>query len=306
MTHACGRSRESCFFCLPLLAGMLAGCGDGGGSSAGSPGPATCGGGAPATTCVDVAALAPLCTDSPALPSVTDLSGAWILQTTGAQTVTAPTYANPFHLKSINVIWVQVVQSGTDVALTGTYCDRIQNDDPSNPAKVIVTEAWRGTPSRFQRNGTFATDASGQLTLTLPTLIEVAGAVLADPACEALPTDPNDPRVRDTDRNGYPGISFGLEGLITGTFRSVQRQATALRGVAIAAGRVVGGMAYESDQSVLSSDPPSIKCTLPVTSADPAVCSSSFVMVRVPDAVAASGVVDCYWVRAQEAALSGL
>jgi hypothetical protein len=240
------------------------------------------------------------------LPSVTDLSGAWILQTTGAQTVTAPTYANPFHLKSINVIWVQVVQSGTDVALTGTYCDRIQNDDPSNPAKVIVTEAWRGTPSRFQRNGTFATDASGQLTLTLPTLIEVAGAVLADPACEALPTDPNDPRVRDTDRNGYPGISFGLEGLITGTFRSVQRQATALRGVAIAAGRVVGGMAYESDQSVLSSDPPSIKCTLPVTSADPAVCSSSFVMVRVPDAVAASGVVDCYWVRAQEAALSGL
>jgi hypothetical protein len=65
-------------------------------------------------------------------------------------------------------------------------------------------------------------------------------------------------------------------------------------------------MAYESDQSVLSSDPPSIKCTLPVTSADPAVCSSSFVMVRVPDAVAASGVVDCYWVRAQEAALSGL
>jgi hypothetical protein len=238
---------------------------------------------------------------------VTDLSGTWILQTTGAQTVTAPTYANPFHLKSINVMLVQVTQTGTDISLTGNYCDRIQHDDPSNPAKVIVIDAWRLTPSPFQRSGTFAPDASGQLTLTLPTMIEVAGAVLPDPVCEALPTDPNDPRVADADNDGYPGISVGLQGLITGTLRSVQRQATALQGVAVAADLVVGGMAYESDQSVVASDPPSIKClyTYSKSSADLAVCSSTFVMVKVPDAVVASGV-DCSWVRAQEAQLLGL
>jgi len=239
---------------------------------------------------------------------VTDLSGTWILQTTGAQTVTAPTYANPFHLKSINVMLVQVAQTGTIVTFTGNYCDRLQHDDPSNPAKVIVRDAWRLTPSPFQRTGTFAPDASGQLTLTLPALIEVAGAKLpTDPACEALPTDPNDPRLFDSDNDGYPGISVDLQGLITGTLRSVQRQATALQGVAIAADRVVGGMAYESDQSVVASDPPSIKClyALSRSSADPALCSSSFVMVRVPDATVAGGV-DCTWVRAQEAQLLGL
>ena len=287
---------------------MLAGCGGGGGSSVGSPGPATCGGGdPPATGCVDVTATAPLCTSSPASPLVTDLSGTWILQTIGAQTVTAPTYANPFHLKSINVMLVQVVQSGTDVTLTGSYCDRIQHDDPANPAKVIIIDAWRLTPLPFQRPGTFAPDVQGQLTLTLPTLIEIAGAVLPDPVCEALPTDPNDPRLFDSDNDGYPGISVGLKGLITGTLRSVQRQATALQGVAVAADRVVGGMVYESDQSLVASDPPSIKClyALSTSSADPAVCSSSFVMVKVPDAVAASGV-DCAWVRAQEATLLGL
>jgi hypothetical protein len=313
MTHARGHLREAGISCLALLAGMLVGCG-GGGSSSGSPGPAACGGGdAPATPCVDVAAVAPLCPSSPASPlvtdlSVTDLSGTWILETTGAQTVTAPTYANPFHLKSINVMLVQVTQTGTAISLTGNYCDRIQHDDPNNPATVIVIDAWRLTPSPFQRSGTFAPDAaSGQLTLTLPTLIEVAGAVLPDPVCDALPTDPNDPRLVDTDHDGFPGISVGLEGLITGTLRSVQRQATALQGVAVAADRVEGGMAYESDQSVVASDPPDIRClyALSRSSADPAVCSSSFVMVKVSDDVVAGGV-DCDWVRAQEAQLLGL
>jgi hypothetical protein len=238
---------------------------------------------------------------------VTDLSGTWILETTGAQTVTAPTYANPFHLKSINVMLVQVTQTGTAISLTGNYCDRIQHDDPNNPAKVIVIDAWRLTQLPVARNGTFAPDVQGQLTLTMPTLIEVVGAVLTDQACEALPTDPNDPRLFDTDNDGFPGISVGLEGLITGTLRSVQRQATALKGVAVAADRVEGGMAYESDQSVVASDPPYIKSlyTLSVSSADPAVCSSSFVMVKVPDDVVAGGV-DCDWVRVQEAQLLGL
>jgi hypothetical protein len=306
MTHARGLLREAGISCLALLAAMLAGCSGSGSSD--DAGPVGGAGGAPATGCVDPGA-APLCTGNPVSPSVTDLSGTWILQTTGAQTVTAPTYANPFHLKSINVMLVQVTQTGTDISLTGNYCDRIQHDDPNNPAKVIVIDAWRLTQLPVARNGTFAPDASGQMTLTMPSLIEVVGAVLTDQACEALPTDPNDPRLFDTDNDGYPGISVGLEGLITGTLRSVQRQATALQGVAVAADRVEGGMAYESDQSVVASDPPYIKSlyTLSVSSADPAVCSSSFVMVKVqvPDAVVASGG-QCAWVRDQEATLLGL
>jgi hypothetical protein len=40
------------------------------------------------------------------------------------------------------------------------------------------------------------------------------------------------------------------------------------------------------------------------SSADSAVCSSSFIMVKVPDA--AAGTVDCDWVRANEVSLLGL
>ena len=111
----------------------------------------------------------------------------------------------------------------------------------------------------------------------------------------------------DTDNDGYPGISVGLKRPHPGTLRSVQRQATALRGLAVAANRVEGGMVFQSDQSMVASDPPNIKSlyALSVSSADPAACSSSFVMVKVSED-ADAGVVDCDWVRANEGTLLGL
>jgi len=294
---------------LALMVGLFAGCGSGGGS--GPDAAVSTGGDAgdePANVCPDDGGVAPmLCTCNPALAPVTDLSGTWVLETIGAQTVTAPTYPNPFHLKSIGVILVQVIQTGSDVSLAGHYCDRIQDDDPKNPAKVIILDPWRLTPFPIQRSGTFAPDDSGRLVLALPTYVEVAGADLANPATDPLPTDPSDPRLVDSDNDGYPGISVGLSGLITGTLRTVQRQSTSLLGLAVAATRVEGGMAFQSDQSIIASDPANIKSlySLSTSSSDPTPCSSSFVMVKVSDD-ADAGVVDCDWVRANEGTLLGL
>jgi hypothetical protein len=104
-----------------------------------------------------------------------------------------------------------------------------------------------------------------------------------------------------------PRLTVNLTGsLLSGSFMSVQRQATTLHGVAVAAERIEGGMTYESNQSVLESDPPSIKTLYLVSksSVDPAVCAGSFVMVKM--SAADAGAVDCDWVRANEAALLGL
>lgn len=289
---------------LALVAGLLVGCG--GSGSGGDAAPVTGADTGPANACANLGATAPLCTCSPSLSSVVDLSGTWVLETVGAQVVTTPAFTQPFHLKSINVLLAQVVQTGSAITLSASYCDRIQHDDPSNPAKVVIPDAWRYTAAPVVRSGSFADDGTGQLTLTLPTLIEVFGAKLTDPANEALPVDANDPRLFDTDSDGFPGITVDLTGLISGTLRSVQRQATALYGVAVSPDQVEGGMAYESDQSVVASDPPNIKSLYASShsSADPTACSSTFVMVRVPD-VADAGVVDCAWVRNNEVTLLG-
>ena len=108
---------------LALVAGMLAGCGSGGGSAPDATQPAGMDG--PANLCVSIAS-SELCASQTGLASATDLSGTWVLETIGAQTVEVPAYANPFHLKSLGVILVQVKQTGNDVTLDGYYCDRIQ------------------------------------------------------------------------------------------------------------------------------------------------------------------------------------
>jgi hypothetical protein len=110
--------------------------------------------------------------------------------------------------------------------------------------------------------------------------------------------------VVDTDNDGFPGITVNLTGaLLSGSLMSVQRQTTTLHGLAVAADRIEGGMIFASDQSVVESDPASIKklYQLSKSSADPAECASSFVMVKVPEEDA--GAVDCDWVRANESLL---
>jgi len=132
-----------------------------------------------------------------------DLSGTWVLETIGAQTVTAPTYSNPFHLKSIGVILVQVAQTGSDVTLPATTATESRTTTP--PTRPGGRSRGLGhTAFPIQRSGTFADNGSGQWELTLPTAIEVAGANLAD-----RPTTPclrcqRSARV-DTDNDGFPG-----------------------------------------------------------------------------------------------------
>jgi hypothetical protein len=97
----------------------------------------------------------------------------------------------------------------------------------------------------------------------------------------------------------------GLQGLVTGTLRSVQRQVTALTGYALTAERIEGGMFYSSDQTVVDSEPANIKCLYRTSQSftDPTECSSTFVMVKVN---ASAGAVDCAWVRANQKALLGV
>ncbi len=257
----------------------------------------------PTTACGNPGSTASLCTALPA-SAVTDVSGTWVMKTVGAQVVKVPGYVDPFQLKSINLSLVHVTQTGSTVSFEGQYCDRSQQDDPRNPGKVLVLDAWRLSPAPFQRTGTFAPDAVGNPTLTMPATVETYGARLTDPACDSLPLDPTDARLVDDDQDGFPGISVGLQGLVTGTLRAVQRQVTALTGYAVTAERIVGGMSYSSDQTVVASDPPSYQCLYRTSNSysDPTPCSSTFVMVKLD---ASAGPVDCAWVRTNQAALLG-
>jgi hypothetical protein len=281
----------------------------------------------------EVLVESPYCTAKPALASVTDLSGTWVARVQGAQIVTAAIVGR-LNTESVFYELLTISQSGTDLVLDGRYCDRVENDQskPLVPV-VIIPDAWAHTEKPVHRTGSFAPGAGGYPILSLQRATEIAGAVLADPISDPLPTKADDLPVIDEDNDGHPGITVQLSGAsISGKLYSVQRQVTSVEAIVVDTDRLMGRLDFSSTQNVIGSDPTNLASLYaqPGTSTVPdSTCNSNFAMVRIGDALGGDGgavegglldagildagnvdggegqgsSISCAWVRANEARL---
>jgi len=318
------RKKLLCF----TLVGFLAGCGGGGSSS--TPDAQVVADAAPdagGANAQDTAVeTSPYCTSKPALASVTDLSGTWVVRMVGSQIV-SPGFVSPFGTQSFFYLLMTIKQTGTDVVADGRYCNRIEIDSPKSIAPVTISEAWAHTEKSIHRTGTFAPVNDGTPVLNFTPSVEVAGAVI-NPSIETLPTSATDPRVIDEDGDGHPGITVTLSGsMVSGSLYSAQEQTTSVLAIAVAPDRVEGSLAFSSIQNVLGSNPASLSdpkslvgaaLTKPgTTTTDPVLCNSTFVMVKIATAPVGGGAdgggvdgggvdggtLSCEWVRANEDSL---
>ncbi len=85
-----------------------------------------------------------------------------------------------------------------------------------------------------------------------PWLIEIRGAVLDDPE-DPLPTEPDDPRVVDTDGDGNPGLTVLSTGVIDGEIYTVQRARTRLSAT-LDGETLDGDIEWFNEDSVLDAD----------------------------------------------------
>jgi hypothetical protein len=245
-----------------------------------------------ATDVQEAATVSPYCTDKPVLTTVTDLSGTWVARVQGAQTVNAAAVGK-LQTESVFYVLLTIAQTGTALTLDGRYCDRVERDQskPLVPV-VVIPDAWAHTEKPVHRTGSFAPGPEGYPIMSLLPAAEVAGAVLVDPTADPLPTVVDD-RVFDEDNDGHPGITIRLTGAsIFGQLFSVQRQITSVEAIAIAADRLVGRLAFKSEQNVLASDPTELKALYaqPGTSTSPDLtCNSNFAMVRIGGASGGDG-----------------
>ena len=294
-----------------FLAVMVAGCGSSGGGST------------PDAQVVEAAVNqqeaaavpSPYCTANPALASVTDLSGTWVARVVGSQHVSA--IGTNLYPKSVFYILTTISQSGTAVIADGRYCDRTEIDPPGTLVPVIIPDKWAHTEKPLYRTGTFGPGSDGVPVLNFRDKTEVAGAVLASPDTDPLPTKPSDLTVIDEDGDGHPGITINLSGIAPGSLYSVQKQTTSIIAVPVTADRFEGVLTFTSSQVVLDSNPTTLAglYAQSKTMPDLTACSSTFAMVRVGGVLGTdSGAVDggdedgggalgCAWVRANEALL---
>ncbi len=95
------------------------------------------------------------------------------------------------------------------------------------PAALIAAlPVWETEVKAFARvSGGFVVDLAPRTTLL--------GCTLADPTADPLPEKADDPAVVDADKDGNPGGTVKLEGLISGAIYVVQRSVEHLRGVTV-------------------------------------------------------------------------
>jgi hypothetical protein len=257
------------------------------------------------------------CTDKQALTTVTDVSGTWVIRALASQVVVAP-IVGTLRPKTLFYMLADISQSGASIVASGRYCDRAEVDQPGTLTKVVVPDQWAHTEKVFTRPGTLAVGTDGIAVLAFSPLVELAGAV-ADATTDALPTGLDDRRVIDEDGDGHPGITMNITGALTGSLYSVQRQTTALAGIAVAPDRFEGKLDFASQQLVLDSYPTLLTGLYRQAAAttDPTPCTSTFEMVKVSDELSAGaldasspggegpdgGTPGCAWVRANETVL---
>jgi len=311
-------------FAVGVLAAWAAGCGSN------SPSPDAVQAADIVSTQDALVASPPYCSLATPSAAVADMSGTWVVRAEGSQVVNAATIG-ALQTKSIFYILVSISQTGTAVLAQGNYCDRAEVDDPRSPVKVVIPDAWAHTETPVVRTGFFVPGVEGVGVLTIDSLPEVAGATLANPGTDPLPTDPSDPRVVDSDNDGNPGITVSLTGLFTANLYSVQRQTTSFVGIPVAADRVEGTLTFTSEQTVLGSTNPTVTALYAQSHSgpDPVVCDSTFAMVRVSHstigpsagwdggevdgggvdggavdgAAVDGGAISCDWVRSNETSL---
>jgi hypothetical protein len=263
-----------------------------GGSAQGGGGGSTQGGGGAAGTGPSVGGAAgadsgstAMCSTKPAADPSPDLTGRWAWKTVASRLMPKTGLTPEFHTRTVSILLGDHTQTGSIVGVDMQYCDQYAEEDPNAPTHVAIPDKYKASLARFQRTGTYASQADGGVAvLDLPTFTEVEGAHLADPVNGVLPTVPTDLQVFDQDADGNPGVTIKIGGLISGSLYVVQRQKSALSGIATGKDRVEGHYEFASEQIILDSDSPILKATAGSQQAmtDPNTCASAFTMVRMP------------------------
>jgi hypothetical protein len=132
------------------------------------------------------------------------------------------------------LLLTKFVQTGTHVTITTTTC----NVEMPSVSVVLVGESTTTVGPGFvdatnaRSTGPLEADFTndGTFTPTQPTFGKplVVGAELANPATDDLPTTPDDPRVRDDDHDGNPGVTVtnSTEGPQYTVFRTITSSMT--------------------------------------------------------------------------------
>jgi len=140
---------------------------------------------------------------------------------------------------------------GTDIQLSANVCE-LNLSNNSSLVHPEIPEPFIQSLDTSVRRGRLVTHGA-HYWLHMPKHTQVIGANLRQPRDENLPTDPDDPRVRDQDNDGHPGMTVRIRGVASGELYLVQRGSDAWRARFQSSDRLRGCVDWSQTQNVLDS-----------------------------------------------------
>lgn len=213
--------------------------------------------------------------------AIPDLEGSWAMVQVYPQTAVLP-FAGEVTRTSYVVQLVDIEQHGGTVTMRDSYCLTFVDDGTplvTTEIPTVFMAALRPLP----RTATLS-EQGGEIAFVQQPYLEVRGAVLENAETDALPIDPDDPRVFDQDGDGYPGMTVLVKilGIIEGRTYVVQRVRYALSGRVVAPDRIEGNIEWSDEQTVLEATNPLLKIdTIGYPVPDPN--KNIFVMIRMQE-----------------------
>lgn len=217
------------------------------------------------------------------------LTGRWaqLQQTTAVSKVT---FIGEVTTTSTSLLLVDIREQGAGLVLRETVC-AIHIVSTEDSVTMRIPPAFQRAVSGRERPVKLEPTGRGWRYLQ-PTQTEVSGARLKNPQADKLPDDEDDPRVLDPDRDGHPGLTVQVRGLIDGDIYVVQRDTSELSGELSAdQTRIRGTMRWRVQQAVLDATSVFLSGDPPDSKQHPDPRRSTFQMTRVAPGASCAALI---------------
>ena len=187
--------------------------------------------------------------------SEVDFSGTYLylLET---QTITKLPIVKDYVATTRSVSLVQLEHDGRTLKGHGPVCS-VRISGSSSLVRTEIPPAFVRSLPETQVQANLLPGPQG-LRLVQPAQTIVIGARLKDPANDPLPRSDADTRVFDQDRDGRPGVTVHVSGIVSGDVFVVQRSSSRLAGVKTAEG-FAGDVAFSVEQAIVGATSPFLK-----------------------------------------------
>lgn len=178
------------------------------------------------------------------------LTGTWAQKVVNSSISDVP-IVGEVSTDSIGYLIVDIQQHGSELRMSSRVCD-LHIVSSVSKVRTVVPRSFIDAIDEDVRSARVHQDA-GTWRFTAPKRVTTLGVRLRNREYETLPSEPDDPRVLDPDRDGHPGMTLRIEGVISGELYVVQRAWDVMNGV-VRHGRFIDGLIdWGNDQALLDS-----------------------------------------------------